>query len=202
MPGRDILPYVLDNQQDIGISQGRVCLAFIARLVLLRQVQYLFCWGTCKTCFAEVSTVGCLPRTQLADDTGSEPINAPASEEPNRDSVLPCNQSTFDYKATPTPNRLLNVEQLRKKLQMAGNAVQVGAKQLHRQARVLALQQAEIAELKQAARAAAADAPAPRSKHPNQLQQAKPACAGLGLSPEELSKEVQRLTVSIQGMHV
>jgi len=64
---------------------------------------------------------------------------------------------------------------------------------------VLALKQAEIAELKQAARAAAADAPAPRSKHANQPQQAKPAHAGLGLSPEELSEEVQRLTVKIQG---
>ncbi len=85
---------------------------------------------------------------------------------------------------------------------MAGHAVQVGAKQLHRQAQVLALQQAETPELKQAAHAAAANAPAPRSKHPNQLQQAKPARAGLGLSPEELSEEVQRLTVSIPGMHV
>ncbi len=95
---------------------------------------------------------------------------------------------------------MLSVEQLRQKLQMAGNAVHAGAKLLHRQTRVLALKQDEIAELKQAARPAAADAPAPRSKHPNQPQQAKPARAGLGLSPEELSEEVQRLTVSIQGM--
>lgn len=37
-----------------------------------------------------------------------------------------------------------------------------------------------------------------------QPQQAKSAgnCAGLGLSPEELFEDVQRLTVSVQGMHV
>ena len=108
------------------------------------------------------------------------------------------NQSSSDCKANHTPNSLLSVEQLRQKLQEARQIIKAVANMLHRQARVLALKQAETAELKQAACAVAADAPAPKPKHPNQAQQAKPARAGLGLSPDELAQEVQRLTVSIQ----
>ena len=45
VPGREIFQCVLDSQQDTGKVQSRTCLAVSAGLVLLRQVQDLFCRG-------------------------------------------------------------------------------------------------------------------------------------------------------------
>lgn len=193
VPGKDILPCVLDSQQDTGMLQGRTSCSR-CKDCLPRQV---------NTCFAEASTISKHHKLPLKNragcsDAGSEPINASAPEESDRDPAVLRNQSSSDCKAKHTPNSLLSVEQLRQKLQEARQIVKAGSNMLHRQAQVLALKQAETAELKQAACAAAADAPAPKPKHPNQAQQAKPAGAGLGLSPDELAQEVQRLTVSIQ----